>query len=154
MGEYTTIRVRKEVAERYRTYCASNCLAVSRYCEFLLQQAMSGDQPSPWEISPQARRDWLTIKGLPETPDTIARAVEELGAMSLDVMAAERARRRLPVQLASGMLRYRGPAPDRLLLMVLGTQIVAVVAPLAADDSPPPATVAPTAGRDISEYLA
>jgi hypothetical protein len=136
MAEYTTIRVRKEVSDRYRAYCLKNCLAVSRYCEFLLEQAMVGDQPAPWEITTQARRDWLAIKGLPETPETLAKSVEELGLMSLDALAAERTRRRAPQHLPSGMLRYRGPAPDRLIMMVLNGQVVAVVPPLAPEVLP------------------
>lgn len=150
MSQYTCIRVRKEVADRYRQYCEEHCLAVGRYAEYLLQQAMAEDQPSPWEVSTQARRDWLAFKGLPETPDTLARAVEELGAAGLDALAAERTRRRLPMQMDSGMLRYRGPAPERLILMVLHGSIVAVV----PQPGPPEPPQSPVPARDAVEYLA
>ena len=148
MGEYTSIRIRKDVAERYRMFCIRQCLASARYIEFLLEQAMVGDHPTPWGITQAAQRDWLALRALPETPSNLALATDELRAAGLDALAAERTRRRLPLQLESGVLRYRGPAPERLLLMVLNGSVVAVAQAAPKDEEP---SAQPRG--DITEYL-
>jgi hypothetical protein len=76
---------------------------------------------STWYVTPSAVRDLLAIQGEPvhleSGPDWDA-AVRELEAAVAYAIEGEADGRRLPQRLASGALRYRGPKPRRLSLVV------------------------------------
>lgn len=72
----------------------------------------------PWEITLGAKQDYLAIANRRETPDTLDEATDVLEMAAIDADRAEAAGQRMPVRLDSGALRYRGPKPRRLTLIV------------------------------------
>lgn len=69
----------------------------------------------PWFITPAAVLDYLAILGWPDTEANYLRARDDLLAMARLTLASSRQ----PVLLDSGALRYRGPGPERLTLVVV-----------------------------------
>jgi hypothetical protein len=78
---------------------------------------------STWYVTPSAVRDLLAIQGEPvhlESGPAWDAAVAELEAAVTYAVEGEAEGRRVPQRLASGALRYRGPKPRRLSLVVVG----------------------------------
>lgn len=73
----------------------------------------------PWYISARAVRDYLALRGRPVVDEGPAfdRAAVELQRMAEETVASGRE----PKQMDSGALRYRGPKPLRLMLLVVPT---------------------------------
>ena len=71
----------------------------------------------PWEITDQAKTDYLWIVGARATQESLAAAEEVLRAAAIDAAQAELAGQRFP-SVQEGVLRYRGPKPHRLSLHV------------------------------------
>lgn len=74
----------------------------------------------PWYISARAVREYAALAALgdPDDPEVWARAEGELIAMAEETVASGRR----PVRMRSGALRYRGPRPLRLGLVVVETR--------------------------------
>lgn len=68
----------------------------------------------PWYITMQAVESYLRILGWPEDDDHWLRAEAQLVQMARETVASGRE----PRPTASGILRYRGPRPRRLGLVV------------------------------------
>lgn len=69
----------------------------------------------PWYITITAAEEYLRLLGRPVTDETRARATEELAEIAARTVVSGRRPRRLD----SGALRYRGPRPGRLGLIVV-----------------------------------
>jgi hypothetical protein len=71
----------------------------------------------PWYISARAVRDYLALRGRPDVEDGPVwdRAEDELIRMAIATVESVR----VPSRLDSGALRYRGPQPLRLTLVVV-----------------------------------
>jgi hypothetical protein len=77
---------------------------------------------STWYVTPSAVRDLLAIQGEPvhlESGPAWDAAVAELEAAIAYALEGERTGAREPQRLQSGALRYRGPKPRRLTLVVV-----------------------------------
>lgn len=68
----------------------------------------------PWYITQKALEDYIDIIGGVDSPATLRRAEEALLDMAQDAVDSDR----VPGETESGLLRYRGPAPYRLTLVV------------------------------------
>lgn len=68
----------------------------------------------PWYITAAACRDYMAITGLPDTEAGFAAAEDAL----IELASATVASGRVPAPMRSGALRYRGPRPLRLTLIV------------------------------------
>lgn len=68
----------------------------------------------PWYITAAACRDYMAITGLPDTEAGFAAAEDAL----IELASATVASGRVPAPMRSGALRYRGPRPARLTLIV------------------------------------
>lgn len=72
----------------------------------------------PWEITLGAKQDYLAIANRRESPETLDEAKDVLEMAAIDADRAEASGQRAPVRLHTGALRYRGPKPRRLTLIV------------------------------------
>lgn len=86
--------------------------------ESLIEQAYTArrdllEAHCPWIISRDAVRCYHRFAGADEVEAEAA-----LESAAVDAVGAEASGRRRPVPLASGLLRYRGPGPRRLVLLV------------------------------------
>ena len=70
----------------------------------------------PWYISAAAVRDYLWLMGRPDCTD--GPAFDAAEAELIAIAEATVASGRTPATLQSGALRYRGPKPRRLMLIV------------------------------------
>ncbi|MCC6744612.1 MAG: hypothetical protein IT175_12200 [Acidobacteria bacterium] len=70
----------------------------------------------PWYITRKAVEDYLAILGRRETGESFAIAERELIALARVVTAPDR--EAVPGRTDAGLLRYRGPRPLRLQLLV------------------------------------
>ena len=70
----------------------------------------------PWYISVAAVRDYLWITGQPDATDGPAFDQAEMTLIEFSQYAARG--KQQPKRLDSGALRYRGPRPRRLMLIV------------------------------------
>lgn len=68
----------------------------------------------PWYITQKALEDYVDIIGGVDSPANLRRAEEALLDMAQDAVDSDR----VPGETESGLLRYRGPAPYRLTLVV------------------------------------
>lgn len=82
---------------------------------------------SPWEITLAAKEMLLKILGRDVTPASLDDADDILHTACLDAHRAEVEGRRRPTPNETG-LKYRGPKPQRLTLVVRNGSLVAVYA--------------------------
>lgn len=85
-------------------------------------------EESPWTITRKAVDDLLEIMRRGRDPESISAATEILRAACVDAYLAEREGRRKPREGAGGTLRYRGPKPRQLTLVVWRGTLIGVSA--------------------------
>lgn len=91
-------------------------------------QRLGRPEESPWTITAKAVGDMLEIMRRGHDPESRAAATEVLRAACVDAYLAEREGRRKPREAAGGLLRYRGPKPRQLTLVVWRRTLVGVSA--------------------------
>lgn len=69
----------------------------------------------PWYITAAAVREYMAIVGLPDTDAGFAEGEERLVEAAIETVGSGRG----PARMQSGALRYRGPRPERLTLVVV-----------------------------------
>jgi len=89
-------------------------------------QRLARPEESPWTITAKAAADLLEI--MRRGPEAEADAREILRAACVDAYLAEREGQRRPREGAGGTMRYRGPKPRKLTLVVWRGTLIGVSA--------------------------